>query len=137
MSLHRTLACLLTTAVLAGAGWVCAQTAPTEWHAPMLLPGNRPTADNNRPRWVEEPLAPTSGAHITRMVEGRADVVVLNGGYYQGFRNGVICNVEHGGTPVARLIVVSAEENRSAALITDLPKNVILVPGDNVRLSAL
>jgi len=137
MSFCRTSACLFAAAVLAASDVVRAQT-PTEWHAPMLAPGtNRPVADTDHPRWVLETLEPTNRARIERMVEGNADVVVLNSGYYQGFRNGVVCLVQHR-DQVVRLIVVAAEENRSAALIMGkLPNDVVLVPGDEVRVSIL
>ncbi len=137
MSTRRIFAGLLATALLAGAGAARAQTDTPEWHAPMLAPGSRQPVDTLRPRWVDEPLIPSSRARIERVVKGTDNVVVLDGGYYQGFRNGVICVVQHGDTPVARLIVVATEDNRCAALILDQPQDVILIPGDQVRLSIL
>jgi len=138
MSSRRISTCLLAAAVLAAGNGLCAQTAPAEWHAPMLPPGaNRPAADTDHPRWVQETIEPTNRAHIARMLEGHADVVVLDSGYYQGFRDGVVCLVQRGNTPVARLMVVATEENRCAALITNLPPDVIIVPGDEVRVSVL
>lgn len=130
MSSLRTHTCLLAAAVLAGAGLVRAQ--------PLVAPEvARPAKDTTQPRWVSEPLSPANNSRIVRILEGKADVVALDSGYYQGFRNGVVCVVQRNGIPVARLLIVSAEENRSAALILEQPATVIIVPGDEVRLSTI
>ncbi len=136
MSSRRLSAALLAVAILAAVGAARAQT--TDWRTPLAAPELARTAkDTTLPRWVSEPLSPVNSSRIVRMLEGKADVVALDSGYYQGFRDGVVCLVQRSGTAVARLIVVSAEANRSAALILDVPQTVILVPGDEVRLSAI
>jgi hypothetical protein len=85
---------------------------------------------------VDESIEPSGHARIARMVEGKADVVMLDGGLYQGFRTGVVCTVQREGTPVAQLIIVASEEHRAAALVI-LPNSVIITPGDEVRVSTL
>lgn len=138
MSSRATFAWLSAAALLAVAGVARAQTTAAEWRTPMVAPEvSRSAKDSSLPRWVREPLSPANSSHIVRILEGKADVVALDSGYYQGFRNGVVCAVQRNGTPVARLIVVSAEENRCAALILELPQTVIIVPGDEVRLSTI
>jgi hypothetical protein len=138
MSLHHSsVFCAAAGLLLAAAGWARAEYAPMEWHAPLLA-GNASRATNpNRPYWVDESLEPSGRASITRIVEGKADVVLLDGGLYQGFRNGVVCNVQRKGLPVAQMIVVASEEHRAAALITAQPNTVIITPGDEVRISTL
>jgi hypothetical protein len=83
---------------------------------------------------VDESLEPSDRAHIARIAY---DVVLLDGGLYQGFRAGVVCTVQRSGLPVAQLIIVASEEHRAAALITALPNTVIITPGDEVRVSTL
>jgi len=133
MSLLRTTALTLAVATLLAAGSP-ARAQLTDWHAPMLAPGTSHTSHADRPSWVDETLEPTNRAQIVRMVEGKADVVLLDGGLYQGFRAGVVCTVQHP-TGSAQLIIVASEENRSAALI--MSNDLILVPGDVVRISTL
>jgi hypothetical protein len=131
---------LLTAAaalVLAAGGWLHAQPTPTL--RPPLLPADayRPARNSTRPSWVDETLAPSNLAHITRITEGKADVVLLDGGLYQGFRNGVDCVILRQGVPVAQLVVVATEQTRSAALITNQLQSVIPLPGDEVRVSSM
>ncbi|HTB64007.1 MAG TPA: hypothetical protein VK737_10515 [Opitutales bacterium] len=97
-----------------------------------------PAHSTTRPDWVDAPLVPTGHAHISRIAEGQADVVVLDGGLYQGFRNGVLCVIMRKDAAVAQLVVVATEEDRSAALITN--QNGLsspLMPGDEVRVSTM
>lgn len=135
----RQLACLSAAALVAAAGLAQAQTAPaTDWRPPLAAPEfKRSTQDSYLPRWVLESLSPANGARIATILAGHADVVVLDSGYYQGFRNGAVCQVERDNGPVAKLIIVAAQETRSAALILNQPATVIIVPGDEVRLSTL
>jgi predicted alpha/beta-hydrolase family hydrolase len=129
---------ILTAAalVLAAGGWARAQSATTV--RPPLLPADayRPAHSATHPDWVDESLEPTSHAHITRITEGTADVALLDGGLYQGFRNGVKCVIQRQGATVASLVVVACQENRAAALITER-ENIIIVPGDEVRVSSM
>ncbi len=122
--------------VLAAGGWAQAQSvAPVR---PPLLPADayRPTHNPNHPDWVDESLEPSGRAHIAHITEGQADVVLLDGGLYQGFRNGVDCVIQRKGATVAQLVVVATEDTRCAALITNR-ENIIVVPGDEVRLSSM
>jgi hypothetical protein len=129
---------LLTAAALALAagGWAHGQSTAT-LHPP-LLPADafRPAHNPNHPDWVDETLEPSNRAHISRVIEGKADVVLLDGGLYQGFRNGVDCVIMRKGAPVAQLVVVASQDTRSAALISN-PGNIIILPGDEVRVSSM
>lgn len=121
--------------VLVAGGWAQAQSAAVR--PPLLPPGAyRPTHSLTHPDWVDESLEPSGRAHIAHITQGQADVVLLNGGLYQGFRNGVDCVIQRKGDNVARLVVVACEDNRCAALITQR-ENVIVMPGDEVRVSSM
>jgi hypothetical protein len=136
-SLRSSILCTAAGILLAASGWLRAEDATTEWHTPLLANAGSRTTNIDRPYWVDESLEPSGHARIARMVEGKADVVMLDGGLYQGFRTGVVCTVQREGAPVAQLIVVASEQHRAAALITALPNTVIITPGDEVRVSTL
>jgi hypothetical protein len=126
-----------TGLLLAASGWLRAEGATTEWHPPLLANGAPRVTTSDRPYWVDESLEPSDRARIARILNGKADVVLLDGGLYQGFRTGVVCTVQREGLPVAQLIIVASEEHRAAALITAQPNTVIITPGDEVRISTL
>lgn len=121
---------------LAAAGWARAQSPGVH---PPLLPADayRPAHSTTHPDWVDDTLEPSNLAHISRIVEGKADVVLLDGGLYQGFRNGVACVIQRKGETVASLVVVATQETRSAALITNQLASIIPLPGDEVRVSSM
>jgi hypothetical protein len=124
--------------VLAADGLAYAQSAAPV-RPPLLSPdAYHPAHSATHPDWVDAPLVPTGHAHISGITEGHADVVMLDGGLYQGFRNGVLCVIMRKDAPVAQLVVVAAEKDRSAALITN--QNGLsspLIPGDEVRVSTM
>lgn len=62
-----------------------------------------------------------------------ADIVVLNGGYEDGYRAGMVCQVFRFGRPVGELLVVSVRPRHSAATIQSLTENMTIQPGDTVR----
>jgi hypothetical protein len=115
---------IFAAALAVAGGWAFAQTPA----APA------------RPSWADEPLEASNRATVARVVPGSADIVVLDGGLYQGIRTGVLCVVERADATdappaiVARLVVVASQPEHSAALITALGANVTLRPGDQVRL---
>jgi len=141
MPLSRSFVVLTAAAlVLAAGGTMRAQS--TAVVVPPLLPADayRPTHNPNHPAWVDEALEPSNHAHISRIVEGQADVVLLDGGLYQGFRTGVIGVITHKGTQgqdeaVVWMVVVATEENRCAALVTK--KLVTPMPDQEVRVSSM
>jgi len=130
---------IATGVLLAAGGFARANAATTEWHAPLLAGNATHVTNQDRPYWVDESIEPSNKAHIVRMAVGKADVVLLDGGLYQGFRNGVVCNLYRGGKSIdsVKLIVVASEEHRAAALIAALPTTVIITPGDEIRISTL
>jgi hypothetical protein len=122
--------------VLAAGGWAHAQSTTAR---PPLLPADayRPAHSATHPDWVDGSLEPSNIAHISRIIEGKADVVLLDGGLYQGFRNGVNCVIQRKGATVASLVVVATQETRAAALITNQLASIIPLPGDEVRVSSM
>jgi len=144
MSFCRSSAIFAAAALLLAAGGLArAQTSAGEIHPP-LLPADayRPSHNPLHPAWVDEALQPTNRAHISRIVEGKADVVLLDGGLYQGFHTGVAGvitrkNAQGQDEAVVWLVVVACEENRCAALIRHKLENVIPIPGNEVRVSTL
>jgi len=137
-SLRSSIFCTAAGVLLAAGGWLRAEGATTtEWHAPLLANSASHATNQDRPYWVDESLEPSGRAHIARIVDGKANVVLLDGGLYQGFRTGVVCTVQREGAPVTQLIIVASEEHRAAALITAQPNTVIITPGDEVRVSTL
>jgi hypothetical protein len=137
-SLRSSILCTAAGILLAASGWLRAEGATTTaWHSPMLANGTSHATNPDRPYWVDESLEPSGRARIARIVDGKAYVVLLDGGLYQGFRTGVVCTVQREGAPVAQLIIVASEEHRAAALITAQPNTVIITPGDDVRVSTL
>lgn len=63
-----------------------------------------------------------------------ADIVVLAGGFDQGFRQGMRCEVRRDGEIIAILVLAEVGAARSAALILDLADGKSIQPGDFVRL---
>ena len=131
---------LLTAAALVLAAGALAHAQSAAPVRPPLLPADayRPAHNANHPDWVDEPLAPTGRAHIARATEGQADVVLIDGGLYQGFHTGVFCVIMRKETAVAQLVVVACEKDRCAALITNQGGiSIPPMPGDEVRVSTM
>ncbi len=141
MSLARSSVLFTTAALLLATGGTLHAQATVTVRPPLLAPdAYRPSHNPNRPAWVDEALEPTSRAHISRIVEGKADVVLLDGGIYQGFRTGVNCvitrkNAQGQDEAVVWMVVVATEENRCAALVTQ--KLTTPIPGNEVRVSSM
>ncbi len=123
------LATLCAAAALAAGTGLRAQNG-TASPAPAVAPASHPT-------WADDTLEPDGHARIARVVPGSPDVVVLDHGLYAGLRIGAPCLVERNGNTVAAIVVVASQSGHAAALITDEVKDVVLQPGDTVRLKTL
>jgi hypothetical protein len=143
MSLSRSSVLWTAASLLLAAGGTMRAQATAPVRPPLLAPdAYRPSHNPNHPAWVDEALEPANRAHITRIVEGKADVVLLDGGLYQGFRTGVNCvvtrkNAQGQDEAIVWLVVVASEENRCAALIHHQLENVTPMPGNEVRVSSM
>lgn len=80
-------------------------------------------------------LFPTGEAPVAEVRATEvADIVVLAGGFDQGFRQGMRCEVRRGGEIIAVLVLAEVGAARTAALILDIAEGQSIQPGDLVRL---
>ena len=90
-----------------------------------------------RPAWAEASTA-SGAAEIVAIASGAAqDLVVLDGGYAQGFRRGMVVLALADGAVKGRLLVAEARVDRAVALILELAPGQILEIGDPVRRSLI
>jgi hypothetical protein len=90
-------------------------------------------------------LAPIVGAGATRTVVAvqeirptrQADIVVLDGGFAAGLRQGMICRVTRSGLEVAEVVLVALRPTCSAALIMELSPRASIRVGDEVEIKVL
>lgn len=76
--------------------------------------------------------------HVAAIVPAAAaDLVVLDGGYAAGWRQGMAATVDRDGTPVARVRFAALRRDRSVALITDIEPGSTLRTGDRVTVNTL
>jgi len=125
-------------ALVPAAGTVHAQ--PSAGVRPPMLPADatRPARSATHPAWVDEPIEPSGRARVATVSEGKADVVLLDGGLYQGFHTGVNCVIQRNEKTVAWLVIVKCETDRSAALITNQLATVTPpMSGDEVRIATM
>ncbi|MCC5839765.1 MAG: hypothetical protein JJT96_06530 [Opitutales bacterium] len=80
-------------------------------------------------------LFPTGEALVAEVrATDAADIVVLAGGFDQGFRQGMRCEVRRDGEVIAVLVIADVGTAKTAGLILDLPAGQSIQPGDLVRL---
>lgn len=88
-------------------------------------------AGQGTPSWAQRSLSSSGRTHVASVVSTAvADVVLLSGGYTEGFREGMVCEIRRSNAVVAELIIVRCEAGRSAALITALMADTGIAPGD-------
>ncbi|HEY5552752.1 MAG TPA: hypothetical protein VIK52_12745 [Opitutaceae bacterium] len=68
---------------------------------------------------------------------GAADLVVLDGGHSDGWRQGMAATVERNGTEVAQVRIAELRRDRAVALITSLTPGSAIQAGDRVVVNAL
>ena len=66
-----------------------------------------------------------------------ADLVLFNGGFDAGLRQGMVCRVTRGPTEIAEVLLVDLRPTRSAALILNLAPNQSIRAGDLARIKVL
>ncbi len=66
-----------------------------------------------------------------------ADLVVLDGGFEAGFRQGMVCTVTRGNILIGELLLVDLRARVSSALILDLTSGQGLQPGDRVAVKTV
>lgn len=66
-----------------------------------------------------------------------ADLVVLDGGYAAGWRQGMAATVTRDGSTVAQVQLAELRRDRAIALITSLEPGSVIQSGDRVTVNAL
>lgn len=95
-------------------------------------------AEQTGPLWAQRPLVSSSRALVARVVAtATADVVLLEGGHNEGFRDGMACEIFRGNELIAELMIVHCETERSAALITALRADTGIHPGDVANIKTV
>ena len=79
------------------------------------------------------PALAVAEVHPTRI----ADLVMLNGGFDAGLRQGMVCRVTRGSADVAEILLVEVRPTCSAALITSLASTQSIHAGDTAAVKIL
>ncbi len=79
------------------------------------------------------PVAAVAAVQPTRV----ADLVLLNGGFNQGLRSGMICRISRGPTEVAEVLLVDLRPTCSSALILSIAPKQSIRAGDLARIKIL
>lgn len=99
---------------------------------------NAATMAQGNPPYVNEALFPSGRSTVFGVAATRnADVVLLDNGFDQGFRVGMLCEVSRQGVPVGEIVLVEVKDNRAAALILNLQNNQQIKFGDVVRIKTV
>ena len=85
------------------------------------------------PASAATPAAQVIDVQATRV----ADLVILNGGFDAGLRQGMVCRVTRGGTEIAEVLLVELRPNCSAALILNLAPKQSIRAGDTASVKIL
>lgn len=92
-------------------------------------------AHHQIPKFAGQSLYPSGKATIFGMVVvAGKDVVIIDNGLDQGFRNGMICEVSREGQPMGEIMLVEVQRDRSAALIIALENDCYLRYDDSVNI---
>jgi hypothetical protein len=79
------------------------------------------------------PSAAVVGIEPTRV----ADLVLLQGGFDVGFRQGMVCRVKRGATDIAEVLLVELRPTCSAALILSVAPKQSIRTGDVASIKVL
>lgn len=66
-----------------------------------------------------------------------ADLVLVNGGFETGFRQGMVCRISHQGHEVAEIILVDLRSTCASALILNISQGQLIQPGDIATVKTL
>lgn len=87
------------------------------------------------PLFVSYPLFPTGRTMVFGVAAATGtDIVLLDNGYDQGFRTGMLCEITNAGDKVGEIILVEVRADRAAGLITQLEDQRVIRFGDAVRI---
>jgi hypothetical protein len=92
---------------------------------------------------AQSPVVATSTLSVRTLrvdsiaVAGAADLVVLDGGYFDGWRQGMSATVVRDGAEIAQLRIAELRRDRAIALITSLEPGSAIRAGDRVVVNAL
>ena len=90
------------------------------------------------PAWAKAASASQTPAIVSEIVAGEhTDLVVLNGGYDIGLRNGMVLQVALSSEASARLLVAGASAESAVALILELPEGHSLSSGGKAYPSVI
>jgi hypothetical protein len=79
------------------------------------------------------PVASVVALEPTRV----ADLVLLQGGFDAGLRQGMVCRVTRGALEIAEILLVELRPTCSAALILNIAAKQSIHPGDVARIKVL
>ena len=89
------------------------------------------------PSSVRAAVASGSAAVVAIQPTRVADLVLLNGGFDAGLRQGMVCRVTRGGTDIAEVLLVELRPSCSAALILNLAPKQSIRAGDTASIKVL
>lgn len=82
--------------------------------------------------------APAPSAYVVTIASaGAADLVLLDGGFGAGLREGMVCRVTRGTTEIAEVLLVELRPTCSAALILSLSPKQAIRAGDIASIKVL
>jgi hypothetical protein len=83
------------------------------------------------------PAAAPSAAVVAVEPTRIADLVMLNGGFNAGLRQGMVCRISRGNTEVAEVLLVDLRPTCSSALILSLAPKQSIRAGDLASIKVL
>lgn len=90
------------------------------------------------PSFVKETIYSPNAAAVAKVVPSLAtDIVVIDGGYEQGLRRGMVCTVSRGFRSIGEVIIIESRSDRSAGLILELVEDATIEAGDIARVKTI
>jgi len=94
--------------------------------------------EDSVPFFVQNSLYPTGEAIVFGLAEvSGQDIVLLDNGLDQGFRNGMMCEVFRGDRKIAEIILVEVRQDRAAGLILALQENNTIHFNDVIQIKTV
>jgi hypothetical protein len=88
--------------------------------------------------WLLTPVVAAPAAAVVSVQPTRiADLVMLNGGFDAGLRQGMVCRVTRGTTEIAEVLLVELRPTCSAALIVSVAPKQSIRAGDTASIKVL
>lgn len=77
-------------------------------------------------------------AQVRKIVSGTtSDLVLLEGGYRQNIRPGMVCLVEQSGRAIAALVIAESTADHAVALILELAPRAAIKAGDTAKIKTV